>query len=268
MALIDVGDGVRLSVIEAGSGGPPFLFVHGLACDHTSWSPQFDDLSRDHRCVAVDLRGRGESDATPPYDTAQQADDLAAVSHALNLGPAVVVGHSLGGTAALRLGQRHPDAVLATVLGDSPVREQGLGAGRMVESIRSGGAAGLAPLVESFWSEDTPDQVKEYARAVMLGCPAEVTAGMLEDAPTDMLELVRIADRKPFMALWAEKPLGDPAWLRVTCPFLRQEPIAGTGHFFQLEQPAITNALLRAFLDDIARDPRLQREKQAARHRR
>jgi pimeloyl-ACP methyl ester carboxylesterase len=39
--------------------------------------------------------------------------------------------------------------------------------------------------------------------------------------------------------------------------FIRQEPVADSGHFFQLEQPAITNALLRAFLDDVERDPRL-----------
>jgi pimeloyl-ACP methyl ester carboxylesterase len=59
------------------------------------------------------------------------------------------------------------------------------------------------------------------------------------------------------MAIWSEKPLGDPAWLRDVTMFVRQEPVAGAGHFFQLEQPAITNALLRAFLDDIARDPRV-----------
>jgi len=39
--------------------------------------------------------------------------------------------------------------------------------------------------------------------------------------------------------------------------YIRQEPIAGAGHFFQLERPAITNALLRAFLDDVQRDPRI-----------
>jgi pimeloyl-ACP methyl ester carboxylesterase len=72
-----------------------------------------------------------------------------------------------------------------------------------------------------------------------------------------MLELVRAADQKPFMAIWAGKPLGDPAWLRDQTTFVRQEPIAGTGHFFQLEQPAVTSALLRAFLEEAERDPRV-----------
>ena len=59
------------------------------------------------------------------------------------------------------------------------------------------------------------------------------------------------------MAIWAEKPLGDPAWLRDQAIFLRQEPVPGTGHFVQMEQPAVTNALLRAFVDDALRDPRV-----------
>jgi pimeloyl-ACP methyl ester carboxylesterase len=58
------------------------------------------------------------------------------------------------------------------------------------------------------------------------------------------------------MMIWAEKPLGDPGWIRENTNFVRQEPVAGTGHFVQIEQPEMTNALLRAFLDDVSNDPR------------
>jgi hypothetical protein len=61
------------------------------------------------------------------------------------------------------------------------------------------------------------------------------------------------------MMIWAEKPLGDPGWVRDNTMFVRQEPVAEAGHFVQMEQPAVTNALLRAFLDDVARDPRVNR---------
>jgi pimeloyl-ACP methyl ester carboxylesterase len=260
MAALTV-DGATLAVFDEGQGDPPFVFIHGLACDHTFWQPQFDDLKRDHRCVSLDLRGRGASSATPPYHTARQADDVAAVMRALGLGPSVVVGHSLGGITALLLNERHPDLVLAVVLGDSPVRKEGVGAARAAEGLRAAGTTEpLRPLVESFWVDTTPDAVKARVRQVMLGCPAEVAAGMLEDTPDErMPDLVRLADRKPFMALWAEKPLGEPNWLRDVTTFLRQEPVVGAGHFFQLERPEVTNALLRAFLDDVARDPRLAR---------
>lgn len=256
-------EGASLAVYEQGAGGPPFVFVHGLACDHTFWQPQFDDLSRDHRCVSLDLRGRGASSAQGPYDTARQADDVAAVIRALNLGPSIIVGHSLGGLVALLLNDRHPELVLGIATGDSPIRQSGLGAERAVQAIRDAGTTEpLRGLVEGFWAPGTSEPLKVRVREVMLGCPPEVAAGMLDDASVFAgrgRELLKAADEKPFMAIWAEKPLGDPAWIRDVMMFARQEPIPGTGHFFQLEQPAITSALLRAFLDDVERDPRVTR---------
>jgi pimeloyl-ACP methyl ester carboxylesterase len=44
---------------EIGSGPPPFVFVHGWACDHTFFSPQIDYFRRYHRVIAPDLLGHG-----------------------------------------------------------------------------------------------------------------------------------------------------------------------------------------------------------------
>lgn len=255
-------NGARLSFDDRGTGSPAFVFVHGFACDRRAWSEQVEDLSRDHRCVAIDLRGRGESGATPPFDVTTAADDVAAVIADLGIGPAVIVGHSLGGVIALVLNERHPDLVLGVVVGDSPIgpafaerREPTLPA-----RIREAGSMQpAARMVERFWGEETTPAVRAYGE-VMMSCPPDVAAGMLEgfeDVAARFGELVRLADRKPFMAIWSGAPLGDPAWLRDSTMFVRQEPIAGAGHFFQLEQPAVTSALLRAFLDDIRHDPRV-----------
>jgi pimeloyl-ACP methyl ester carboxylesterase len=56
-------DGVALFYEEAGVGELPMLLVHGLACAHTHLTPQLEHFSDDHRVVAVDLRGHGQSDA-------------------------------------------------------------------------------------------------------------------------------------------------------------------------------------------------------------
>lgn len=254
---------VALAHAAAGAGDPPIVFIHGLCCDRRAWQPQFDDLSRDHRCIAVDLRGRGETPAQPPFGIARAAQDVAALIDRLGLGRSVIVGHSLGGITALVLNELRPDLVLGIVTGDSPISEpRGGGANPLVQRIRDlGTREGLRPLVETFFTDETPAAAREYAETVMYGCPPEVAAGMLEDAPGvlgRLPDLVRLADEKPFMAIWAERPLGDPAWLRNMTKFARQEPLPGTGHFFQLEQPERTNALLRAFLDDVAADPRLR----------
>jgi pimeloyl-ACP methyl ester carboxylesterase len=253
-------NGVPFDVTEAGAGEPPILFVHGLACDATAWAPQIADLSRDHRVAAVNLRGRGATPALPPFGLGQQADDLAAIIEALGMQGAIVVGHSLGGIAALLLNERRPDLVFGVVLGDSPVSGRGLDGTALASAVRN--AASTEPakaMIDRFWTEATPPDVRDAATRMMLGCPPDVLAGMLEQpvSAEHMLEMVRLADRKPFMAMWAERPLGDPAWLRDHTMFVRQEPIAGAGHFFQLEQPALTNALIRAFLEEAARDPRV-----------
>lgn len=257
-------NGATLSFDDLGSGSPAFVFVHGFACDRQAWAPQVADLSRDHRCINVDLRGRGGSEAVPPFDVVTAADDVAALIRELDVAPAVVVGHSLGGVVALVLNERHPDLVLGTVIGDSPISPalaESRGPG-LPERIRDAGSFEPASrMVERFWNESTPADVRAYGK-VLMSCPPEVAAGMLDGFPEVAArfgELVRLADKKPFMAIWSGAPMGDPAWLRDQTMFVRQEPIAGTGHFFQLEQPAITNALLRAFLDDIAHDPRVSR---------
>ena len=256
--------GATIHFRDEGSGpGTPFVFIHGWACDSSAWQPQVQDLKRDHRCISVDLRGRGESATVGPYDVFTAAADVARVIRVLALPPVIVVGHSLGGIVALCLNEIEPELVVGVVTGDSPLELDGPRRWpRTVAALREAGSMEpVQAFVESFFIESTPEALAADVRAMMLTCDAVVAAGMLEEGGrvADALpELIRLADAKPFMAFWAEKPLGEPNLLRDLATFVRQEPIAGAGHFFQLERPAITNALLRAFEDDVLNDPRLR----------
>jgi pimeloyl-ACP methyl ester carboxylesterase len=241
-------DGVRVAYEERGAGRPGFLFVHGWACDRSCWAAQMEVFSDEYRCVAVDLRGRGESSPVPPFGVGQQLEDLA--------------GLSLGGITALALNGRYPELVLALVTIDSPITaETGAGSPRSVERIREGGSMrAVEGFLNTFHYDPPHTGAAAYIEQTMFACPADVGAGMLEDlhlVGEDMKRLLREADKKPFMMIWAEKPLGDPAWIREQTMFVRQEPVAESGHFVHMEQPDVTNALLTAFLDDIARDPRV-----------
>ena len=261
MPQLTAGD-ATLGYDEAGAGAPPFLFVHGWAGDRSFWRPQLDDLSRDFHCLTLDLRGCGESSPTPPYDLTRAADDVAAVIEERGLEAAIVAGHDIGGLVALLANSRHGDRVIGTVIVDPPLDAAARGAmGGLAAQLRESGSMEPARVFfERFFDEDSAPAVREHVEERMLACDPLVAAGQLTDNgyfAQNLGLLLQAADQKPFMALWGSEPLGDPERLRQITFFLRQEPVTGAGHFLQLENPAMTNALLRAFVDDVRRDPRI-----------
>lgn len=115
MPTLDV-DGTSLHFELRGSGAP-LLLLNGLGLDLTAWGPLAGALERRFRLVLLDARGAGRSAAPPgPYSTARLAADAAALLASLALGPAHVIGLSLGGLVAQELALRAPGAVRAVVL--------------------------------------------------------------------------------------------------------------------------------------------------------
>jgi non-heme chloroperoxidase len=97
------------------------VFVHGFAQSRHSFRPLFEGpLARDHRLVAFDLRGHGESDKpageSPYRDGDLLGDDLHAVIETLGLVRPVVVAWSYGGVVLGEYLRRRGDAALSAVL--------------------------------------------------------------------------------------------------------------------------------------------------------
>ncbi len=94
------GGGVQLHVIEAGNpAGRAILFIHGVSQSSLAWSRQLDsELARDHRLVAMDLRGHGLSEKPRDAygDSRLWADDVRAVIDTLTLDHPVLSGWSYG----------------------------------------------------------------------------------------------------------------------------------------------------------------------------
>ena len=110
MPSLTTDDGVRLYYEETGAGDP-ILFVHEFGGHYLSWEPQVRYFSRRYRCITYAARGWPPSDipeSVSAYSQARAADDAAAVLRELGIGTAHVVGLSMGATAALEFGIRHP----------------------------------------------------------------------------------------------------------------------------------------------------------------
>ena len=105
-----------LATTTCGSG-PPVLLVHGFAGFKESWGSLPEAIASGGRtAVAVDLPGWGESPAPrrAPHSAAWYATRLAPLLD--DLGPAIVIGHSLGAQAAVRVAVRRPDLVRGLLL--------------------------------------------------------------------------------------------------------------------------------------------------------
>lgn len=98
--------------------GIPVLLVHGLAGSSlTEWYQVAPKLAVDRRVIMVDHRGHGLSARGDlPFEVSDDADDLAGVIDALDVGQVDVVGYSMGGVISQALAQRHPGRVRKLVL--------------------------------------------------------------------------------------------------------------------------------------------------------
>ena len=96
---------------------PPILIAHGLYGSARNWGVIAKRLSTLAQVIAVDMRNHGQSPSYASHTYEDLADDLAEVI-AAHGGLADVVGHSMGGKAAMMLALRHPDAVQKLVVAD------------------------------------------------------------------------------------------------------------------------------------------------------
>ena len=113
---IEVND-TNFQVLEQGTGEPALVFLHYFGGSSRTWSEVIAGLSSTHRCIAPDLRGFGDSDATASgYSVGENADDVAALIQAVHIERYALIGHSMGGKIALALAARRPIGLQSLVL--------------------------------------------------------------------------------------------------------------------------------------------------------
>ena len=108
---------MRLNAVEAGEGAPLAL-LHGLFGAAGNWGTIQKRLAAAHWVIALDLRNHGASGRDAAMDYPAMAGDVAATLEALGAAPAAVLGHSMGGKAAMALALTRPALVRRLIVAD------------------------------------------------------------------------------------------------------------------------------------------------------
>jgi pimeloyl-ACP methyl ester carboxylesterase len=109
---------LRLHHLDFGGEGTPTIFIHGVTGHAAAWSGVAPSLVQHGRCLALDLRGHGDSQWADDYATSTHAADVVAVLDALGLERAALVGSSWGALIALATASIAPDRVRRLALVD------------------------------------------------------------------------------------------------------------------------------------------------------
>jgi len=165
-----------LNTITHGSATekPPLLIAHGLYGSARNWGVIAKRLSDERQVVAVDMRNHGDSPRMDSHSYPEMADDLAEVIDAHG-GQMDVIGHSMGGKAAMMLALKHPQAVRRLLVADIAPVAYGHTQIHYIEAMRSVdldqvqrrpeaaaqlAEAGVEPALQSFFTQslDLPNR--------------------------------------------------------------------------------------------------------------
>ncbi len=103
--------------------GPPVALLHGLFGRGQNLATLARRLSVRHRVITLDMRNHGASPHAPDMRYETMAEDVRETLATLGAWPASVLGHSMGGKAAMMLALLHPDGVGKLIVADiAPVR--------------------------------------------------------------------------------------------------------------------------------------------------
>lgn len=242
-------DGVKLAYIEAGSGEPSILLVHGMTGNHAGMMPLFTHLSKNHHVVALDLRGHGESDAPKAdYTDAVFAADLMFIATQRGMKNPVGIGHSFGGSTLLHLALDHPDFLGGLVLLDSGVRSAAAKAAELKPVYDDPNPNALREfLANRMYSPYDPPELREKNRTkkqppkyVLESMEKTVLAFNAADAAAQV--------KLPALFILSSRPFTDPETLGRLGPNWQVGQVVASGHSVQLVVPEQTNAMVDRFL--------------------
>ncbi|MGO1973431.1 MAG: alpha/beta fold hydrolase [Propionibacteriaceae bacterium] len=256
-----------LHATRYGESGSRIVFLHGLFGQGRNWTSIAKDLAADHRVLLLDMPDHGRSGWNDTFSYVQMADQLADFLAAETDGePCTVVGHSMGGKAAMLLALRHRELVEQLGVVDiSPVSYHGLS--NFADYVRAMRSIDLTTLpsrgaADEQMIELVPDPVirgflLQNLRRVADGWGWQMNLDLLGDHLDDLAGWTEPEPGTTFdgPVLWIagseSRYIRDefaPA-MRALFPLTRTFTIKGAGHWVHSEAPEIFLQVIRQFAE-------------------
>ena len=249
--------GTDIAYTVRGSGRTVVL-LHGWTCNRRFWREQVAALQCVHRLLALDLRGHGDSGVPDRgYTLERLAEDVHEVIERLAIGPAVMVGHSMGGMVAQQLAFCHPEDVsglvlVATVAADP---DAGLVSRRIAaEAAAEDYRTAFLNHFPAWFPVGADPCLVEWTRSEMLRVPERVAISLVR-AYQDLDFRPRLRDlRVPTLVIGAggdsSTPVDRSREIACLVPGAVLVVIEGARHFVQLERPGEVNEAIMKFLSE------------------
>ena len=257
---------LELAYQDVGSG-PPLVILHGLFGSGRNWTRIARQLGEAWRVYTLDLRNHGDSPWNDDVSYSAMASDLLAFLDRQGIEQASVVGHSMGGKAAMALALQHPERVRDLVVVDIAPSSYGLAFHSYIEVMQALDLSNLgrraeadaqlqavvpdagirAFLLQTLVAKDGRFSWRLNLQALSAGLP------MISAFPDDLLERA-YSGRTLFLGGGASDYIGPEHHVLIERMFPRAsiEMVPGVGHWVHAEAPDAFLAHLQAFLGDDA----------------
>ncbi|MCI5095899.1 MAG: alpha/beta fold hydrolase [Rhodobacteraceae bacterium] len=238
---------------------PPLLIAHGLYGSARNWGVIAKRLSDERQVIAVDMRNHGSSPWSSDHRYRDLAADLAEVIAAFG-GKMDVLGHSMGGKAAMTLALNYPEQVNRLIVADiAPVAYthtqlpfiQAMRAvdldslERRSDAEAQLAAAGVDPALQSFFTQSLDLPNKRW----------RLNLDALADQMPEIMSFPQIEGQWDGPALFLAGAASDYVLpehrdqIRALFPQAKFARIPGAGHWLHAEKPREFEAAARAYLN-------------------
>jgi pimeloyl-ACP methyl ester carboxylesterase len=248
-------DGVEIVYSAAGAGEPALVFIHGGLADRTFWDAQLEAFANDHRVLALDLPGHGESGANrKKWGIPEFGADVRAVVDAEKVKTVILFGNSLGGPIAIEAALILPGRALGVVGVDtfqdlSRITEEE--AKQRAELFGRDFAGGIKEMVRQlFYPDADPAIIADAERRMARSSPGAAYAMFLSLAGYDAGASARRLT-VPLRALNGDLYPTDVAAVRQVKPDFDAVIMTHMGHYPMLERPDEFNKHLALIITGI-----------------